>query len=333
VRRERALDIAQRQTNQLTRLVDDLLDVARITQGRIRLHRRSVSVASMLERVLESTRAAIEERSHTVTLMLREDVLVDADPTRLEQIVVNLVCNAVKYTEPGGTIEIACERSGDEAVLRVRDDGIGIAPHMLGHVFDLFTQAERTLDRAQGGLGIGLTLVRRLTELHGGRVEARSDGLGKGAEFVVYVPAAAAAEPSGDSPRAPVQHATARVLLVEDNPDAAETLRMLLELLGHRVNVVHDGLSALAAAESNLPDVMLIDIGLPGMDGYELARQVRGKPALASIMLIALTGYGRDEDRDRATSVGFNYHLVKPVELDVLRSLVARADRRRLTVH
>jgi len=326
-RRDRALDIARRGTDQLGRLVDDLLDVARITQGKIALRMQRLTLAGVVERAVESTRQLIEERAHALTLSLPgADVHVDGDSTRLEQVVANLVTNAAKYADPGGRIEVSVTREGDDAVLRVRDDGCGIAPEMLPRVFDLFAQADRGLDRAQGGLGIGLTVVKQLAELHGGRVEARSDGLGKGAEFVVRLPALVAAceetlrVPSPERARS----ARARVLLVEDNADAAESLVLLLELLGHRVRVTRDGPSALEAARANVPDVMIVDIGLPGMDGYEVARQVRQDAGLRPILLVALTGYGREDDRRRALAAGFDYHLVKPVNPDALQGLVGQ---------
>jgi two-component system CheB/CheR fusion protein len=222
-------------------------------------------------------------------------------------------------------------RSPQVLAFAVRDTGIGIAPDMLARVFDLFAQADRALDRSQGGLGIGLTIARKLVQLHGGRIDALSEGLGKGTEFVVHLPALPAArEQAAPAPReAPVQRSgTTRVLLVEDNHDAAEGLVMLLEVLGHRVQVVHDGVRALDAGQRNVPDVMLIDIGLPGMDGYELARRIRRHPDLKGIVLVALTGYAQEDDRQRAFAAGFDYHLVKPVDVDALQGLVARLSNR-----
>ena len=326
-RRDRALDIARRGVDQLRRLVDDLLDVARITQGRITLRTQRLPLASIIERAVEAARSLIDDRAHAVVLSLPGDeVQVEGDSTRLEQVVANLLTNAAKYTNPGGQITLTAALEGAEAVLRIRDNGIGIAAEMLPRVFNLFAQADRALDRAQGGLGIGLTVVKRMVELHGGRVEAHSNGLGTGAEFVVRLPAALAARDDAaqtaatDGPR----RTCARVLLVEDNPDTAEGMRMLLDLLGHRVRAVQDGPSALEAARAMLPDVMLVDIGLPGMDGYELARRVRQDPALRHVILVALTGYGREEDRLRALRAGFNHHLVKPVNPDALQGLVAQ---------
>ena len=327
-RRDQALDIARRQTEQLARLVDDLLDVSRITQGRILLRKERIHLADVIERAVETTRSLIEYKGHTLSVSLPpEDIRVDGDSTRLEQVITNLLTNAAKYTERGGRIELATERDGTEAVLRVRDSGVGIAPELLPRIFDLFVQAERGLERAAGGLGIGLTVVRSLVELHGGRVEAYSDGSGKGAEFVVRLPALPAAARATPLPRRAAEDAArarARVLVVEDNLDAAESLLMLLQLLGHHVRAVHDGISALDVARANVPDVMLVDIGLPGMDGYEVARRIREQPGLERIALVALTGYGREEDRERALEAGFDYHLVKPVDPNALRGLVAR---------
>ena len=319
-----ALDIAGRGADQLARLVDDLLDVARITQGRIALRTQRLPIATIVERAVESVRQLIDERAHTISVQLPpHDAHVEGDSTRLEQVVANLISNAAKYTEPGGRIDVIVERQKDEVALRVRDNGIGIGPDMLPRVFDLFAQADRGLDRAQGGLGVGLTVVKRLVDLHGGRVEAHSDGIGKGAEFVVRLPTVLPGREDAVSSEG-AERACARVLLVEDNGDAGESLMMLLELLGHRARMVHHGSAALEAARADPPDVMLVDIGLPGIDGYEVARRVRQDPALRHVVLVALTGYGRDEDRQRALGAGFDHHLVKPVNPETLESLVAR---------
>jgi PAS domain S-box-containing protein len=325
-RRERALEIARRQAEHLARLVDDLLDVARITQGKITLRTQPVHVATIVERAVDASKALIEERAHGLTVSLPAgDVEVEGDATRLEQVIVNLLTNAAKYTPPRGRIEIVADREGMELVLRVRDNGIGIAPAMLSRVFDLFAQGDRALERAPGGLGIGLTLVRKLVELHGGRVMVHSSGVGEGAEFVVRLPALPPSVPRVADATAPnTDRGAARVLVVEDHPDIAESLSMLLEVLGHRVCVVHDGEEALTAAQKDPPDVMLVDIGLPGIDGYEVARRIRQSPAMRQVVLVALTGYGRDEDRERARMAGFDHHLAKPVEPDALHALVTR---------
>ncbi|MEW6271673.1 MAG: PAS domain S-box protein [Thermodesulfobacteriota bacterium] len=331
-RRERALGIARRGADQLVRLVDDLLDVARISRGMITLQRERVCIASIVDRAVEATRMLVEERDHRLSIVLPDGPLeVDGDQARLEQVLVNLITNAAKYTERGGHIEVRAQRRDGEAVLRVKDDGSGIASDMLPRVFDLFSQGERSLERAQGGLGIGLTVVRRLVELHGGRVEAHSAGPGKGAELVVRLPALAAPQRSEDDAFSLQQAGSdqrARVLLVEDNPDVAESMSLLLELLGHQVEMVDDGLAAIDAARTFRPDVVLIDIGLPGIDGYEVARRMREDEAIPHAMLVALTGYGRSEDKARALAAGFDHHLTKPVEFDALSALVAALPRR-----
>jgi len=256
-----------------------------------------------------------------------EPVRCEGDPARLEQVVGNLLGNAARYTNPGGRIELCVERDGKDAVLRVRDNGIGIAPDVLPRIFDLFVQAGREQERAVGGLGIGLAVVRDLVALHGGRVEAHSEGPGRGAEFVVHLPcldgaseAGARASAAGGELRD--RHGL-RVLVVEDNVDAAEGLMMLLEVFGHRARVACDGPSALEAARAEVPDLMLVDIGLPGIDGYEVARRARQVPELRDVPLVALTGYGQDEDRRRALEAGFDHHLTKPVDPARLRKLVA----------
>jgi PAS domain S-box-containing protein len=325
--RPQALEIARRQTNQLARLVDDLLDVSRITLGRITLHRAPMSVTELVERAVAMTRPLLETYGHTLAISLPSDVVtVDGDAVRLEQVVLNLLTNAAKYTNPGGRIEIGVAREGEKAVIRVRDNGIGIAPDMLPRVFELFMQVAPGLDRAHGGLGIGLTLVQRLVELHGGRVEAHSEGVGTGTEFVVRLPALPpSASPAASTPldrrRA---RGNARVLLVEDNVDAADGLAMLLGILGHEVRVVHDGLTALSTVSAAPPDVMVVDIGLPGMNGYDLARRIRRDPALRNVVLVALTGYGRADDRRQVFDAGFDHYFVKPVDPDALHGLVTR---------
>ena len=327
--RDRALEIARRQTQHLSRLVDDLLDVARITQGRITLCREPVALAQVVERAVEATRTWMEDRQHHVIVSLPTDaVLVDGDPVRLEQVTTNLLTNAAKYTGPGGHIEVAVAREGDAAVLRVRDDGMGVTPDLMPRIFDLFAQGDRPLDRAQGGLGLGLSIVKRLVELHGGSVMVRSAGPGTGSEFVIRLPVLASMPAERHLPPvATARPGHARVLIVEDNPDASDALLMLLEVLGHKVRVVRDGPAALDAVRATVPDVALVDIGLPGMDGYEVARRVRTLVAPGQTTLIALTGYGREEDRQRALAAGFDYHLTKPVEVDALRMLLETPSR------
>ena len=326
----RALDIAKRQAEQLSRIVDDVLDVARLTQGRLALGRERADLRRIADRAVDTCRPLIDSRHHALAVTAPgEPVAVEVDPERLEQAVANLVGNAAKFTEPGGRIEITVAHEGDEAVLRVRDTGVGISSELLPRVFDLFAQGERGPDRLHGGLGIGLTVARRLVELHGGTITARSPGPGLGAEFVVRLPAAPAPamvrQAANGAPRAPGR---SRVLVVEDNRDAAESMQMLLELLGHEVRVAYEGMAAIEVAQAERPDLMLVDIGLPGIDGYELARRVRRQPALAEVRMVAITGYGREEDRRRALAAGFDDHLVKPVDLDVLKALLARAPGR-----
>jgi signal transduction histidine kinase/FixJ family two-component response regulator len=325
--RDQALDIARRQAQHLTRLVDDLLDVARITQGRISLCREPVALAQVVARAIEATRPTMEDREHHVTVSVPAEVVtVHGDPVRLEQIATNLLTNAAKYTGPGGHIDVMVAREGDAAVLRVRDDGMGVTPDLMPRIFDIFAQGERTLDRSEGGLGVGLSVVKQLVELHGGRVEVRSAGRGAGSEFVVRLPALATApEPRSLAAPAAGRPRHARVLVVEDNPDASDALYMLLELLGHTVRVVRDGPAALDAVRTAVPDVALVDIGLPGMDGYEVARRARPLAEPGRMTLVALTGYGRDEDKERALAAGFDYHLTKPVDIDALRALLASA--------
>jgi PAS domain S-box-containing protein len=315
----------ERQVQNMARLLDDLLDVSRISRGKIELRKQPALVAPLLDRTVEALRPLFEERRHELSLTLPPVPLqVEVDPTRFEQIMMNLLTNAVKYTEPGGRIELSAERDGAWVVLRVRDTGIGIPSEMLSRVFDLFVQVERRLDRAQGGVGIGLTLVRKLVELHGGQVEAHSAGPGLGSEFVVRLPAYAGkvldATPE-PGPPAPGRTRTCRVLIVDDNQDAANSLAHLLRIQGQEVQVAFDGPSALTVASDFQPAMALLDLGMPGMDGYELAQRLRQQPGLERLRLIALTGWGQEEDRRRSREVGFDLHRVKPVEPEVLRGL------------
>ncbi|MFN3651438.1 MAG: GAF domain-containing protein [Armatimonadota bacterium] len=324
--RPRLRGVIRRQTEHLSRMVDDLLDLSRITHGKIELRREPVDFAAVIRQAIETTRPFIQTRLHELSGTLpAEPIWVLGDPTRLEQVVNNLLNNAAKYTDPGGHISLAVTRDDAQVVLRVRDNGIGIAPELLPHIFELFIQAEQKLDRAPGGLGIGLTLVHRLVELHGGTVRAFSQGIGAGSEFVVRLPllpdqhppqAAGAAEAES---RAPESHAALRVLVVEDNPDAAETLAEILTLWNVAVRVVRDGPSAVAAAEELPFDLVLLDIGLPGIDGYEVARRLRRLPGMHRTRLVALTGYGQAEDRRQSQEAGIDLHLVKPVDPERLR--------------
>jgi signal transduction histidine kinase/DNA-binding response OmpR family regulator len=320
-------EMMDRQVQHLVRLVDDLLDLSRITSGKIRLQRKPVDVGAVLARAAETCRPLIDQRRHRLTVAPPPRPLaVEGDEVRLTQVVGNLLNNAAKYTEESGQIWVSAGREGGDAVIRVRDTGVGIPPEMLGSIFELFTQIDRSLDRSQGGLGIGLTLVRQLVELHAGRVEASSLGPGRGSEFVVRLPALPA-EPA-DAPRPAPEPAAARgparrVLVVDDNRDAAESLGLLLEVAGHQVRLCHDGPSALQAAEEYQPEVVLLDIGLPAMDGYQVARQLRARPTTRQALLVALTGYGQEEDLRRAREAGFDHHLVKPADLETLTGLLA----------
>jgi CheY-like chemotaxis protein len=290
-------------------------------------------LAQVVERAIEATRTWMEDRKHQVSVSLpTETLMADGDPVRLEQITTNLLTNAAKYTSPGGRIEIALRREGERAVLSVRDNGMGVSPDLLPRIFDLFAQGERALDRSEGGLGVGLSVVKRLVEMHGGTITARSSGSGAGSEFVVRLPALASVPQERRVPAVVAgNRAHARVLIVEDNPDASDALHMLLELLGHKVRVVRDGPAALEAVRANIPDVALVDIGLPGMDGYEVARRARPLASPGQMTLIALTGYGRDEDKARALEAGFDYHLTKPVDVDALRTLLSGAGPAHIT--
>jgi signal transduction histidine kinase len=327
-----AWDMVERQTGHLSRLVDDLLDVSRITRGKINLERAPVEVGEVVRRAVETSRPVIEARRHKLDVRMPPRLVwVEGDLTRLAQVVLNLLNNAAKYTEEGGHITLTLDAPAPEdgrpaeVVLRVRDTGVGIPPEMLPRVFDLFTQVDRTLDRSQGGLGIGLTLVRRLVEMHGGRAEAHSEGAGKGSEFVVRLPALAGAVPA---PRTDAEGAAEpagpprRILVVDDNLDSAHSLATLLRLFGNEVLEAHDGAAALEAAGAFRPDVAILDIGLPGMDGYELARRLRRLPGLEHVRLAALTGYGSEQDRRRSRAAGFDDHLVKPVELETLQAFL-----------
>jgi PAS domain S-box-containing protein len=326
-------DVAERQVQHMARLLDDLLDVSRISRGRIELRKEAVDVAAVLSRTVEAVRPLIEERRHELTLSLPAAALrVEADPTRLEQVLTNLLNNAAKYTDPGGHIELTAERTGDEVVIRVGDTGIGIAPEMLPRIFDLFVQAERRLDRAQGGIGIGLTLVKKLVELHGGRIEAASGGLGQGSEFVVRLSALADERPCEGARTAEQGEAAAlpgrRIVVVDDNQDAADSLALLLRLVGQDVRTAYDGPTGLDQVQAFRPDLVFLDIGMPGMDGYEVARRLRQQPDLKDVLLVALTGWGQEEDRRRSREAGFHRHLVKPVEPSALEALLADVTKR-----
>jgi two-component system CheB/CheR fusion protein len=326
---QHAQDLMARQLHHLTQMVDDLLDVSRITRGKIELRKVPKELNRLIQHAVDSVRPLLEAQGHELVLALStEPVRLEVDPTRVEQVLQNLLSNAAKYTERGGRIEVSAGREDSDAVVIVRDNGIGIPQELLPRVFDLFTQADRSLDRSQGGLGIGLTLVRRLIEMHGGSVTARSDGPGKGSEFVVRLPALPQQQtveiyhtPEHGTPAVPIM--PLRILVVDDNVDAARSLAMLLGLWGHEVQVAHDGPAALAAVQQVAPAVVLLDIGLPGMDGYQVARRLRESLGRHGTKLVAVTGYGQDEDRTRALEAGFDLHMVKPVDPAALQRLLA----------
>jgi PAS domain S-box-containing protein len=325
----RAVAVIDRQVNQLARLVDDLLDVTRISRGRIQLRRGRVEVAELVRQAVEDHRAVFEARSIALATRLDPGPLwIDADAARVAQVVGNLLSNAAKFTRAHGHVAVTVERRGDALVaIGVTDDGIGIAPELLPSIFEPFTQADDSLDRSFGGLGLGLALVKALVEMHGGRVEARSQGLGRGAELTVSFPLAAQAGADGAEATAAARRAPAaprRVLVVEDNVDAAEMLGEILAAAGHEVAIAHDGEAGVARARAFAPDVVICDIGLPGLDGYEVARRIRADGA-RSPTLIALTGYALPDDRERALEAGFDRHLAKPFELTALEELLASA--------
>ena len=327
-------DMMERQVHHLVRLVDDLLDVSRVMRGKIELRKEPVELATVVARAVETAKPLIEVQGHQLNVTVpHESLLLDADPVRLAQVVGNLLTNSAKYTEANGHIWLTARREGGQAVLSVRDTGIGIAPDMLPHVFELFVQADHASTKAQGGLGIGLTLVKNLVEMHDGTVQARSGGLGKGSEFIVHLPLLTQArlEPGESESAAQEQAAPSsghRLLVVDDNHDAANSLSMLLRLQGHEVRVAHDGPTALEIATGFRPDLIFLDIGMPGMDGYEVARRVRQTPGLERTILAALTGWGQQEDRRRSAEAGFDHHLVKPPEPKALEGMLAELKRR-----
>jgi PAS domain S-box-containing protein len=328
---EEAVGVLERQVRHLVRLVDDLLDVSRIMRGRIDLRKERLDLAAVVAQAVETVRPVLDARGHELTVALpAEPVRLVGDGVRLAQVFANLLHNAAKYTEGPGRIRLSAAREDGSVAVRVQDSGVGIAPEVLPHIFDLFVQADRSIARSQGGLGIGLTIVRRLVNLHGGTITATSAGPGRGSEFVVRLPALPATDSlresaaGGPSPP-PGNNAipSRRILVVDDNVDAARSLATLLRLLGHAVRTAHDGAAALEAAGAERPELVFLDIGLPGMDGYEVARRLRQEPGLRRTRLVALTGYGQEEDRRRSEQAGFDRHVVKPVDLAVLKALLA----------
>jgi signal transduction histidine kinase len=324
-----ASDVVERQVRQLVRLIDDLLDVSRITSGKIRLRKDHVDAGPILDQAVESARPLIDERRHALAISIERGQLpLHADATRVEQIVLNLLTNAAKYTESGGHIWLTAKREGDRAVISIRDDGIGIPPEKLPEMFRLFSQGDRSLARSEGGLGIGLTIVQKLSEMHGGSVEARSEGPGQGSEFIVRLPLAQSPQESRAKARGGPHRSEkgSRILIVDDNVDTARGMERLLNLLGNDAMAVHDGRAAVEAARTFRPDFVLLDIGLPGMDGYQVAATLRGDEIHKDTVIIAVSGYGQDEDRRRSLAAGFHHHLVKPVDFDALMSLLGPPD-------
>jgi two-component system, sensor histidine kinase len=319
--------VIQRQVAHLALLLDDLLDIARITQGKLELKMARVRLTEVVDAAVEEARALLDRKHHQLTVMLpSEEVILQADPLRLSQILSNLLTNAAKYTDPAGHIELSGAVQNGTLCLSVKDDGIGIPPEALTRIFEMFSQIDSGPVRAEGGLGIGLALVKGLLELHGGTIEATSDGLGHGSKFIVRVPLTASTQTQirvigADAPS--VATAGRRVMVADDNTDAADTLATLLELAGHEVRVAHGGRVALAIAQTFRPDVALLDIGMPDLSGYEVAKEIRRESWGAGICLVALTGWGRDGDRQRAMSAGFDRHLTKPIDPGALQALLA----------
>ncbi len=320
-----ARSILERQVHKMTRIVEDLLDMAHLGRGHIRLQTQTLNLCAALRDAAAAAQSRFDERRLSLEVSLPDSgVMVDGDPARLDQVFSNLLTNAAKYTEPGGLIRLSLVREANEAVIRISDNGIGISPELLPSIFDLFMQEPRSRARSQGGLGIGLTVVRQITELHGGRVEAASAGLNQGSEFIVWlrtldrqasVSAAMLDEPALFVPR--------RILVVDDNADAADACALLLKLQGHETVTVGDGYSALEAVKTFVPDIVLLDIGLPGMDGYEVARRLRESLQTRTIQLIALSGYGGEDDRRQTMAAGFDHHLVKPTAPGQLNAMIA----------
>jgi PAS domain S-box-containing protein len=323
-----AKEVIERQVRQLARLIDDLLDVSRITTGKIRLRRDLVDAGSILRQAVETVRPLMTERNHKLVVDLREQVLpLRADSTRIEQVVVNLLTNAAKYTPNGGEIRLTAWLEDDKILIEVKDNGIGISPEILPEMFHLFAQGERSIARSEGGLGIGLTIVEKLAELHGGSVDASSGGIGLGSTFTVRLPAAnnPATPTKADDLSQSQRQSGSRILVVDDNTDTARGLARLLKLIGNEVRIANDGPSAIQVARELRPDFVLLDIGLPGMDGYQVASVLREDPCCRNALIIAISGYGQAEDRRRSLAAGFDHHLVKPVDFDSLVSLIGSA--------
>jgi len=324
-----ASEMLERQVGQMSRLVDDLLDMSRITRGKIELRKQPIELASIVHQAVETVHGLYRSLDHELTVVLPpESISLDADPARLTQVVGNLLHNAGKFTDRGGHVWLTVEADGGQAVIRVRDNGVGIAAEHHRELFTMFGQIDTTLERSRGGLGIGLTLVKTLVEMHGGRVEVQSEGPGRGTEFTIRLPISTRVlQATAPAPPEPVRAAGRRVLIVDDSEDGAESLAMLLEFGGHETYKAHDGIAALEAAERLRPDAVLLDIGLPRMNGYEVGRRIRQAPWGKQLTLVALTGWGQDEDRERSREAGFDAHMVKPVDFDALLKLLASASQ------
>jgi CheY-like chemotaxis protein/two-component sensor histidine kinase len=315
-----------RQLTQMERLIDDLLDIARITRNKLELRRQRLDLRGVIQQAVESGRPLAEAAKHEVKVELpAEPLAVLGDHVRLAQILGNLLSNAYKYTEPGGHVTVRARREAGEVVVSVKDDGIGIRPDLLPRVFDIFTQVDSRLERARGGLGLGLALVKRLVEMHGGSVEAFSQGLGRGSEFSVRLPALAAGSESLYEPAqreigpTPVRK---RILIVDDLRDSAESLELLLRLAGHETRIAFDGVEAVEVADAFRPDVVLLDLGMPRLDGFEACRRIRAQPWANGVLFVAVTGWGQDTERQRSREAGFDAHLVKPVDFEELDELL-----------
>jgi two-component system CheB/CheR fusion protein len=326
---DKLMEMVERQVRQIVRLVDDLLEVSRITSGKIELHKAAVLLSDIVHDAVETSRPLIDQSRHTLTVSLPgEQVTLEADSVRLTQVLANLLNNAAKYTDTGGHIWLTGRREGAGVVLSVRDNGMGIAADKLPRIFDLFTQADNRANRGQGGLGIGLTMARSLVEMHGGSIEAHSAGLEAGSEFIVRLPlpdgpAAGRAPQLGMPDDVPLSGQ--RILVVDDNQDAADSLGLLLQADGAKVQVAYDGQAALAAAARFGPCTVLLDLGMPGMDGYEVARALRRDPRWQALRIIALTGWGQEADRQKTSATGFDFHLTKPIDLDALKAWLTGA--------
>lgn len=324
---ERATNTIERQTAHLVRLVDDLLDVSRISRGKIELRRCRVDVATVIDQAVETCSPMAQSSSQDITIVMPpQAVFVDADPVRLTQVVNNLLNNACKFAGQGGQISVIAELRDQQIVITVKDDGIGIPPHMLAFIFEMFSQVDQSLERSQSGLGIGLTLAKQLVELHGGMIEVRSEGLGKGSEFIISLPLALDQTQPPAKPQAAAGDAGAgsRILIVDDNVDGAKSLFEVLSLVGNEVFLAHDGEEAIEAAERLRPDAILLDIGLPKLNGFEACKRIRENAWAKDTFIIALTGWGQDEDRHKSAQAGFDVHMVKPVDLNELLNMLSR---------